>query len=477
MHIGYRKRAKGGEWLVRWYIGAGNYHRTTVGPADDHVSAGTLSYDQACKRAREVVAELRERASRKAKGPQETVGQAVEQYIAMRDERLRQQRPGTRQRSDAASRLTKYVLQDKIASVELADLSEDSLGKWKERAALDCSAGSRVRTINDFKAALNLVHRRLRRHLPSDFAETVRWGLSTEKMLPVGYKKARENQILEDDAIRAIVAAAAAFDADGDVGRMILLLAATGARFSQLQRLTVGDVQADRQRIFIPLSRKGQGKVEAHYPIRVGDDVIDALRPILRDRGYDEPLLCRWRMKQVKKAESRGLIWVRDYRGPWTSAAEITRQWQAICESVRSQGHDPLCASPFFDRACDPSRLADPASRGDARHQRCDDRAPLCPLYRRRAGRAHRQGDHADDRSPLARGIGRPAPMRRPPGWRIAGRLRLRKRHEAALPHRSQAVQPLVLRCALLSVVYCLRLKDQTNAARLLITAATPIRK
>jgi integrase len=341
MHIGYRKGAKGGEWLVRWYIGNGNYHRAAVGSADDYISAGTLSYDQACKQARQLVAERRGQAGRCAEGPRETVGQAVEQYVAMRDERLAQQRPGTRQRSDAASRLTKHVLDDEIAKLELAELSEDVLGKWKERAALDCSAGSRVRTINDFKAALNLVHRRLRRHLPSDFAETVRWGLSTDKMLPVGYKKARENQILEDDAIRAIVAAAAPFDSDGDVGRMVLLLAATGARFSQLQRLTVGDVQADRQRIFIPLSRKGQGRVDAHYPIRVGDDVIEALRPVLHCRSHKEPLLCRWRMKQVKRTESRGLIWVRDYRGPWTSAAEITRQWQAICESVGLKGTIP----------------------------------------------------------------------------------------------------------------------------------------
>jgi integrase len=188
------------------------------------------------------------------------VRQAVEKYIEMRDERLRQQRPGTKQRSDASSRLTKYVLGDAIADVALPDLSEDVLSKWKERAALDLSAGSRVRTINDFKAALNLVHRRLRRHLPSDFPEAVRWGLTTEQMLPVGYKKARENQILDDEGIRRIVAAAAAFDGDGDVGLMILLLVATGARFSQLQRLTVGDVQADRERLFIPLSRKGRGR-------------------------------------------------------------------------------------------------------------------------------------------------------------------------------------------------------------------------
>jgi len=340
-HLGYRKLATGGEWLVRWYIGDGNYHRATIGPADDHVSAGMLSYDEAGRRGRELVAERRDKAKREAKAPSETVRDAVEKYIAMRDERLRQQRPGTRQRSDAASRLTRYVLGERIADTQLADLSEDVLIKWKERAAPDCSAGSRVRTINDFKAALNLAHRRLRRHLPADFSESVRWGLSIEKMVPAGYKKARDNQILDDERIRDIVGAAAAYDRDGDVGRMVLLLAATGARFSQLARLTVGDVQADRQRIFVPLSRKGQGKDVGHYPVRVGEDVIEALRPVLSGRPYHEPLLCRWRMKQVRKKESRGLIWVRDYRGAWTSAAEITRQFREICEKIGLAGTIP----------------------------------------------------------------------------------------------------------------------------------------
>lgn len=340
-HLGYRKLVAGGEWLVRWYIGGGNYHRATIGPADDHQSAGTLSYDEAAKRGRELISERRVRAAREAQGAGETVRHAVENYVAMRDERLRQQRPGTKQRSDAASRLTKYVLGDRIADTELADLSEDALIQWKARAAPDRSAGSRVRTINDFRAALNLTHRRLRRQLPADFAESVRWGLSVEKMMPVGYKKARENQILDDETICDIVAAALAYDSDGDVGRMVLLLAATGARFSQLARLSVGDVQADRHRIFIPLSRKGQGKVDAHYPVRVGDDVIDALRSVLSARGYNEPLLCRWRMKQVRRQEGRGLIWVRDYRGPWTSAAELTRQFREICESIGLAGTIP----------------------------------------------------------------------------------------------------------------------------------------
>ena len=46
-------------------------------------------------------------------------------------------------------------------------------------------------------------------------------------------------------------------------------------------------------------------------------------------------------MKQVRKKESRGLIWVRDYRGAWTSAAEITRQFREICEKIGLAGTIP----------------------------------------------------------------------------------------------------------------------------------------
>lgn len=340
IHLGYRKGSRGGRWLVRWYKGARKYGQLPIGVADDLLGAGTYSYDAACKRARELVAETRKKA-RSAHMRSETVQDAVLRYVAMRDERLKQQRPGTRQRSDAASRLTRHVLGSPLAGVELARLTEELLAEWKEQLAPGLTPGSRARTINDLKAALNLAYRRLRRSLPPDFAEVVKWGLSVEGLLPAGHKKARENQILEDDDVRRIVETASAYDEDGDVGRMVLLLAATGARFSQLQRLTVGDVQADRQRLFVPLSRKGQSKTEGHYPVRVGQDVIDALRPVLSGRAYDEPLLCRWRMKQMARKAIPGVVWVKDYRGPWTSSAEITRPWKEICATVGMAGTIP----------------------------------------------------------------------------------------------------------------------------------------
>ena len=222
--------------------------------------------------------------------------------------------PSTRQRSDAHSRLTRYVLKDELADMKLPALTEDMLCDWKARFAPDRNPTSRLRTVSDLKAALNLAHSRLRKRLPPDFAETVRWGLKSDKTLQAGRSKARENQILSDETVRDIVEAATSFDDDGDVGRMILLLAATGARFSQVQRICVGDVQPERLRIFIPNSRKGQGKSDDHYVAQVSPDVIEALRPVIAGRHPDAPLLERWRMVQTSRLE-----WRRDRRGAWTS--------------------------------------------------------------------------------------------------------------------------------------------------------------
>ena len=58
--------------------------------------------------------------------------------------------------------------------------------------------------------------------------------------------RARDNQILPDDQIRAVVVAALAIDED--CGRLVVLHAATGARFAQVRRMVVADVQPDHGR-------------------------------------------------------------------------------------------------------------------------------------------------------------------------------------------------------------------------------------
>jgi hypothetical protein len=57
--------------------------------------------------------------------------------------------------------------------------------------------------------------------------------------------------------VRKIVAAAVALDQDGDFARLVVVLAATGARFAQVTRMVVRDVQVDRSPLMVPQSFKG----------------------------------------------------------------------------------------------------------------------------------------------------------------------------------------------------------------------------
>ncbi|MDI4664523.1 site-specific integrase, partial [Xanthobacter autotrophicus] len=112
---------------------------------------------------------------------------------------------------------------------------------------------------------------------------------------------------------------------EGDLGRLVLVLAATGARFSQVARMTVADVQSAQLRLMVPTSRKGKGQKVAKIGVPVGEDVIGALRPAVAGRVGSATLLERWRHKQVTPTK-----WERVGRGPWGYSAEFSAPWRAI---------------------------------------------------------------------------------------------------------------------------------------------------
>ena len=114
----------------------------------------------------------------------------------------------------------------------------------------------------------------------------------------------RQDQIFPGKTVRGIIEAAASFDQDGDVGRMVPFVQALPLVH---QRIRVGDVQSDRLRILVPTSRKGRGEVGGHHLVQAGQDVIDRLRPAMASRRKDEPLLCRWPLVQVTQASAEGL--------------------------------------------------------------------------------------------------------------------------------------------------------------------------
>lgn len=342
VHLGYRKGKRGGVWLVRWRHGKG-YRQTSVGTADDTIKVGTLDYAAASKAGREIVEKARLEAAAEAEGPALTVRRAVETYIASRDAR-ESRRAGRQKRSDAGQRLGRYVIgqpargkQEEIAPTPLADvalfaLKEGDLLAWRDGLPDDMKATTRQRLINDLKAALNSAYADNRNRLDPTLPAVIKHGLRAVEQTDESDPVARDNQILRDADIARLLRAAHEVDAEqdwsGDLFRLVLILAATGARFSQVARMRVGDCQIAAGRLLVPASRKGRGGKSGSITVPVGRDVLDALVPALTGRPADASLLERWRNEQVKGS----IAWQRASRGPWHSSAELARPWQAIRE-------------------------------------------------------------------------------------------------------------------------------------------------
>lgn len=339
IHLGYRKGKRGGAWLVRWRDGRG-YKQAKLGTADDVIKVGTLSFEAAKSAARRHVADRRIDAQVKAAGPVETVRSAVESYIVMRDARD-SARQGRAVRSDAAQRLGRYVLGiatrgnapvvAPLASIELHRLREADLQQWLAGLPSSMGAPARLRLANDLKAALNATCDRLHETLPMTIPVAIKRGLRVMIEGDETLDIARENQILSDTQITQLLGEAKAVDAargwEGDLYRLLVVLAGTGMRMAQIVRMRVRDVQRDLKRLQVPASRKGKGKKQQGYiAVPVGQDVLDVLLAATVGRGQDEVLLERWRYGQAPG----GIEWIKDRRGAWRSSSEINRDWQTI---------------------------------------------------------------------------------------------------------------------------------------------------
>lgn len=349
LHIGYRRSTvagRAGTWLLRRYLGAGNYETHILGVADDLPEGNTgdavLTFDQA-QAASRALAKRRMASSRAAAEAAPTVRRVVVDYIAQR-----KRRNATAGR-DAELRLTRHVLSAPLAAAALPDLTEACFTAWRDglrrggRSAkpsgLPLAPATLARLLNDLRAAITPAARKAK--LPADALASIREGLRA----PEAPDRAREQQVLADADVRRIVQAAA--DHDADFGRLILVLAATGARLDQAARITVADFQHEAGRIMVPVSRKGRGaKQVSHVAVPLPADVAARLRAIVAGRMGHEPLLMRWHHRQVEGEKVAGLLprWERESRRPWTSSAEMTRPWRtALAAAGLPVGLVPYC--------------------------------------------------------------------------------------------------------------------------------------
>lgn len=330
--LGYRKGSGPGVWIGK-LVFEGKRIEERIAPADDDGAApDALPFRAAVTAtldwARRKVAEVQdsEGTGRETKAP--TVESAIAEYVALRNAK------SAKEGANASGRLKKHVLSDpKFSKLPLAKLRENHFEAWRSGLPIagiseDPDEGSEQiapatfnRLAGDLRAALNRAAERYRRELPAQLAVEIRVGT---RALPLG--ETARKQILSDKQVTAVVKAAQdpEIDPDGDFGRLVAVLAATGARFGQVRALDVADLQVEARRLMVAGAKKGRRasqKPPAAVPL--ADGVIDLLRDATLDRAPTEPLLERWSYKR-----GEGFGWKRDKRTRWATPKQAEDMWR-----------------------------------------------------------------------------------------------------------------------------------------------------
>jgi integrase len=295
LHIGYRKGAAGGKWVMRWYVGDGSYMVETFATADDTADADgvvVLDFRQAQRLIREKHVEL----SRIAKGvPARAVPYAVRQclneYIDFLD-RSRKSGKDSRYRAEA-------LILPALGEVICADLTTPRLHRWLEDTAtspprrrtrpgreqqygdLDGEddeqrrkrRATANRTLTILKAALNRAWREGK--IASDDA----W----RRVEPFAEADAARIRYLTMDECRRLINRS-----EGTFRNLIQAALLTGCRFSELAAFQVQDFNPDAGTLHVRTSKRGTGR---HVVLH--DEGIELFSQLSEGRSGGDLLLRR----------------------------------------------------------------------------------------------------------------------------------------------------------------------------------------
>jgi integrase len=270
-HLGYRKPKHGaGKWVWRRYLGGETYEVESIGAADDYSDADgvvILDYKQAQEELRKRMVERAHTAAGKT-GPF-TVNDAMEFYFAALQSQGRPEDAIT----DARYRCEAHI-KPKLGDKEAGKVTKKMFTKWRDELV---KSPPRLRTkpgekqkfrkldtseegLRRRQATANRIWTELRAALNAAFldgkiASNSEWK-NVEPFDSVDGVRVRYLSIAESK--RLINAA------DPDFRLIVQAALATGARYGQLAKLTVGDFNPDAGTATMR-TRKGKGKVKVHH--------------------------------------------------------------------------------------------------------------------------------------------------------------------------------------------------------------------
>ncbi|MGV7212495.1 site-specific integrase [Bradyrhizobium sp. UFLA05-112] len=174
-------------------------------------------------------------------------------------------------------------LTDALNSKAVALLTERELRDWRAglvKKGLKPSSADRIGRA--LKAALALAARNDKR-----ITNVAAWKNGLKKLPD---SEVARNVILPDNTVAALVSGS--YDEARDFGLLIDVLAETGARESQVFRLTPADLQDHPTvpRLMMPTSRKGKNRKVEYRPLPISTRLAKALRQQANGRAAHSPL-------------------------------------------------------------------------------------------------------------------------------------------------------------------------------------------
>jgi integrase len=288
LRLGYRRCKGAGTWVMRCADGkGGEWTKALDGVADDYEAADgehVLDFWQAAEKARTL-------ARGTVSGAPATWREALDDY--QEDLKVRGGLVGNATHvrfhlDDVPSLLNKPVML--LTAIELK--------RWRNSLVTNSGMkqASVVRLLRSAKASLNHAADHDPRIQNRDAWRIGLGGLSEEHVAI--------DRVVSDDVVRKIMIEADRLDPA--FGVFVAVAAETGARPSQIARLKVSDLKADK--LLMPSSKKGRKRAISRHPVPISHGLADRLKRASRQRASDGPLLVRGDGEPWNPGNARHLI-------------------------------------------------------------------------------------------------------------------------------------------------------------------------
>jgi integrase len=293
--IGYRRGAKGGNWIARHYAAEHGRRYSALGTADDIADADgehVLSFAQAQEKARTWFSDLARHDRGDFRSGPYTVRECLEDYAAW----LQGHRKTA---ADARYRIETHIA-PKLGDIQCDRLTTAEIQKWLRDLA---ASPARLRSKKNAKRPN---FRELNRADPDAVRRRRASANRTLTVLKAALNRAwREGKIRSDNGWRRVepfeeadaarvryltVTEAKRFlnACDSDFRRLAQMALVTGARYGELAALRASDFNADSGTIHVRTSKSGKGRY-----VVLNDEGVGLLRTLSAGKPGDALLLAK----------------------------------------------------------------------------------------------------------------------------------------------------------------------------------------